>query len=139
MSGLFGGSQPVTTPDYTGLQIQTAVNTLPIPIVWGMSKLAPNIVWYNDFVTNYANSGGKGGLFSSGQGETTYSASVIMALCEGAIAGINQIWKGQSVYTLAALGLSLFTGTDPQAPWGYVAAAYPAQALGYEGTAYLAA
>jgi hypothetical protein len=139
MSGLFGGSQPVTTPDYTGLQIQTAVNTLPIPIVWGMSKLAPNIVWYNDFVTNYANSGGKGGLFSSGQSETTYSASVIMALCEGAIAGINQIWKGQSVYTLAALGLSLFTGTDPQAPWGYVAAAHPAQALGYEGTAYLAA
>lgn len=139
MSGLFGGSQPVTTPDYTGLQIQTAVNTLPIPIVWGMSKLAPNIVWYNDFVTNYGNSGGKGGLFSSGQGQTTYSASIIMALCEGAIAGINQIWKGQSVCTLAGLGLSLFTGTDPQAPWSYVVAAYPSQALGYEGTAYVAA
>lgn len=139
MSGLFGGSQPVTTPDYTGLQIQTAVNTLPIPIVWGLSKLAPNIVWYNDFITNYGNSGGKGGLFSSGQGETTYSASLIMALCEGAIGGINQIWKGQSVYTLAALGLSLFAGTDPQAPWSYVASAYPSQALGYEGTAYIAA
>jgi hypothetical protein len=139
VSGLFGGGQPVTTPDYTGLQIQTAVNTLPIPIVWGMSKLAPNIVWYNDFTTNYGDSGGKGGLFSSGQGETTYSASVIMALCEGPIAGINQIWKGQSIYTLAGLGLSLFTGTDPQAPWSYVVAAYPSQALGYEGTAYVAA
>ena len=139
MSGLFGGSQPVTTPDYTGLQIQTAVNTLPIPIVWGTSKLAPNIIWYNDFTTNYGNSGGKGGLFSSGQGETTYSASVIMALCEGAIAGINQVWKGQSVYTLGGLGLSFFTGTDPQSPWSYLVTAYPAQALDYEGTAYVAA
>ena len=72
MSGLFGGgSQPTTTPDYTGLQIQTAVNTLPIPIVWGKSRLAPNIVWYNNFQTYESSgggkgSGGKGGLFSGG-------------------------------------------------------------------------
>ena len=31
----------------------------------------------------------------------TYSASIILALCEGPIAGINQVWKNQSVYTLA--------------------------------------
>lgn len=36
-----GGSQPAVAPDYTGLQVQTAVNALPIPIVWGKSKLAP--------------------------------------------------------------------------------------------------
>ncbi|MGD0023417.1 MAG: hypothetical protein ABSC37_02155, partial [Xanthobacteraceae bacterium] len=99
MSGLRslfgGGSSQSTTPDYTGLQIQTAVNTLPIPIVWGMSKLAPNIIWYNDFQTYPpAGSGGsgKGSLFSSGSssGSYTYSASVIMALCEGPIEGINQ-------------------------------------------------
>ena len=74
MSGfrsLFGSaSQAATTPDYTGLQIQTAVNTLPIPIVWGMSKLAPNVVWYNNFQTQESgggkgSNGGKGGLFGS--------------------------------------------------------------------------
>lgn len=27
--------QSAITPDYTGLQIQTAVNALPVPIVWG--------------------------------------------------------------------------------------------------------
>jgi hypothetical protein len=144
MSGLktlFGGnSSPTTTPDYTGLQIQTAVNTLPIPIVWGMSKLAPNVIWYNDFRTYYGGSSGKGGLFSSGNSnDTTYSASVIMALCEGAIQGINQIWKGQSLYTLSGLGLGLFSGSIPQAPWSYVASTYPSQALGYEGTAYVCA
>ena len=55
----------------------------------------------------------------------TYTASVIMALCEGPIGAINQIWRGQSVYTLAGLGLSLFTGTTPQTEWSYLATAYP--------------
>ena len=148
MSGLFGGgSQPTTTPDYTGLQIQTAVNTLPIPIVWGESRLAPNIVWYNNFQTYESSgggkgSGGKGGLFSGGGGGSvsyTYSAAIIMALCEGPIAGINQVWKNQSVYTLSELGLSLFAGTTPQSEWSYIATAYPSQALAYQGTAYLCA
>lgn len=116
LRGLFGGNQ-TTTPDYTGLQIQTAVNTLPIPIVWGMSKLAPNVIWYDGFQIIPPGGGGKGSLFSSGSSGTTYSASVIMAVCEGPIEGINQIWKGQSLYTLSGLGLSLFAGTTPQTPW----------------------
>ncbi len=64
---------------------------------------------------------------------------MILALCEGAINNIALIWKGQSVYNLSGLGLSLFTGTDPQSPWNYVIANYPSQALGYEGTAYVCA
>src|SRR5580698_9339026 len=130
------------TPDYTGLQIQTAVNALPIPVVWGESKLAPNVVWYDNFQTHtQQGGGGKGGVFAGG-GTTTgysYSASVIMALCEGPITGINQIWRDQSTYTLASLGLSLFTGTTPQSTWSYLASAYPSQALAYQGSAYVCA
>ena len=141
-----GTSQSAVTPDYTGLQIQTAVNALPVPIVWGESKLAPNIIWYNNFQTIPVQSGGggggKGGLFGGGGGTTTsynYTASVIMALCEGPIGAINQIWRGQSVYTLAGLGLSLFVGTTPQSVWSYLATVYPSQALAYQGTAYVCA
>lgn len=140
-----GTSQPTVPPDYTGLQIQTAVNALPIPIVWGESKLAPNVVWYNNFQSiaqqSSSGGGGKGGLFSTATTTTgyTYAASIIMALCEGPIAAINQVWRGQSVYTLAGLGLSLFVGTTPQAAWSYLATTYPAQTLAYQGSAYLCA
>jgi hypothetical protein len=131
------------TPDYTGLQIQTAVNALPIPIIWGESKVAPNVVWYNNFHSypESGGSGGKGGIFSSGNSTSgyTYTAAVIMALAEGPITGINQIWRDQSVYTLSQLGLSLFSGTTPQGEWGYLASAYPAQALAYQGTAFVCA
>jgi Putative phage tail protein len=149
VSGLFGGgTQPAAVkPDYTGLQIQTAVNTLPIPLVWGMSRLAPNVIWYDNFQTIVNNgggkSGGKGGIFSGGNsGATanyTYTAAVILALCEGPIAGIGSVWKNQSTYTLSSLGLTLFTGSTPQAEWSYLASAYPSQALAYQGTAYVCA
>jgi Putative phage tail protein len=139
MSFFRGPSSPSIKPDYTGLQIQTAVNTLPIPIVWGQSKLAPNLIWYANFRT-YASGGGGGGKGGGGGGSPTsytYSADVILALCEGQITGINRIWKGQSTYTLSNLGLTLFTGTTPQSLWSYLATNYPSQALGYQGTAYV--
>ncbi len=125
-----------STPDYTGLQIQTAVNTLPVPIVWGASKLAPNVIWYNNFQTSQGGGkgGGKGGLFGGGASETTYSAAVIMALCEGPDHRDQPDLEDQSVYTLSELGLSLFTGTTPQSAWSYLATAYPSQALAYQGT-----
>ena len=144
MSGLFGGgkSAPAVTPDYTGLSVQTAVNALPIPIIWGISKLAPNLIWYANFnaVPQTSGSGGKG--FGAGGGAVsgyTYTADIIMALCEGPIVGINQIWRGQSDYTLAQIGLNLVLGTTPQTVWAYLAAKYPDHALAYQGTAYLSA
>jgi hypothetical protein len=142
MSGLrnlFGGAPSSITPDYTGLQIQTAVNTLPIPIVWGANKLAPNLIWYDDFQTYGGMAGGKGSLFASSTSDYTYSASIILALCEGPIDTIGLVWKGQSFYTFAETGFVLFTGATPQTPWSYVTSTDPSQALGYEGTAYVCA
>ncbi len=145
MSIFRGTTKPqAITPDYTGLQIQTAVSALPIPIVWGMSKIAPNVIWYNNFTAVPQSSGGGGGgkgLFHSNTGTTQYdyTADVIMALCEGPIDNINQIWRGQSIYTLSSLGLALFSGTSTQPVWAYLAQTDPSQALRYQNTAYVAA
>ncbi|HWG04861.1 MAG TPA: phage tail protein, partial [Beijerinckiaceae bacterium] len=135
----FFRAKQVHQPIYTGLQIQTSTNALPIPIVWGVARLAPNAIWYNDFqVHNAKAAAGKGGLFSSPTTGYDYTAAIILALCEGPIAGIGQIWRDQSIYNLAELGLSLFTGTTPQSIWSFLTAAYPAQALAYQGTAFVA-
>ena len=163
-----GGSQPASTPDYTGLQIQTAVSALPIPIVWGTSKLAPNVIWYANFKAIPAGSSGGGGkgLFGSGAsssntGQYDYKADVILAICEGPIQGIGDVWRGQSTTSLGALGLSLFLGNTPQDVWSYLsmpsatssivgilagsqptlgeAALLGQVALAYQGTAYVAA
>ena len=135
----FRNSKAATTPDYTGLQLQTSVNTLPIPIVWGQTKAAANIVWYQNFQTHGGGEGGKGGLFGGGASTSSYTADLVMALCEGPITGIGVIWKDQSTYTLAELGLTLFNGTTPQTTWGYLSSQYPLQALAYQGTCYACA
>ncbi len=132
-------------PDYTALMLQTSVSILPIPIVWGRNKLTPNVIWYTNFRAIPGGSGkgagGKGGLFGGGGAAAnsyTYAADLIMALCEGPIAGIGTIWKDLSIYfTPLALGLGWFVGTTPQPVWPYLAESYPYNALAYQGTAYL--
>jgi len=137
-------------PDYTALQVQTSTSTLPIPIVWGQNKIAPNLIWYANFKAVPGGSGkgvgGKGGAFGAGAGaaDYTYAADLIMALCEGPLQekgefsdGIGFIWKDLSIYVDAELGLGCFRGTTPQEVWPYLAEFYPYNKLAYQGTAYL--
>jgi hypothetical protein len=155
MSGFFSTSTP-QQPNYTGLQIQTAAAILPIPLCFGLCKLAPNIIWWNGFTQSGGPKGAKGGIFTPQSNTPTYQADVMMGLCEGPIAGIGLIWKGMQLYDLADLNsegtggtksgaemvgpaVSLFTGTTPQTPWSFLTSVYPSQALGYQGTAYIAA
>jgi hypothetical protein len=137
-------NKKAVTPDYTGLQLQTSVNTLPVPIVWGQNKVAANVLWYQNFkaIPQYSKSGGgKGGVFSSKGSVTSYNytADIIMGLAEGPISGMGIIWRDQSTYTLSQLSLTLFNGTTPQTVWGYLNASYANQALAYQGTAYVCA
>ncbi|MDE3176407.1 MAG: phage tail protein [Pseudomonadota bacterium] len=139
MSWFYNRPKTDIKPAYTGLQLQTAVSTLPIPIFYGQTKGAPNVVYYNNFRTTPQTSNtGKGGSNKTVTGYA-YSADIILALCEGPIGGLGYIWRGQSTYTLAGLGLTLFAGTTPQSPWGYLTSKVPSEALSYQGTAYVCA
>jgi hypothetical protein len=139
----FRRSHQMVKPDYTALQLQTSVSTLPIPIVWGRNKIAANVIWYQNFRAIPSSGGGKGGGGKGGgkgggqPTSWTYSADLMMALCEGPIAGVGLVWKDLSVYVLIELGLGLYDGTTPQAVWPYLAALYPTMALAYQGTAYV--
>lgn len=137
MSFFFGGSFK-SKPQFTGLATQTSTSALPIPIVWGQNRVAPNIFWQDDFKSHKKKQkAGKGGP----KMETyTYSASFQLGLCWGEINDVVRVWKDQSKendYT--KLGFTLFKGTTPQSPWGYLTSAHPNAALGYSGIAYLAA
>lgn len=142
MSFLFGGGGAKAKPQYSGIQLQTSSQTAALVIAWGGNRFAPNIIWYDDFAAHKQKAQGGKGL-GGGSGTTyTYSASCVFALCEGGptgITGIGQVWKDQdTTATLSSLGMTLFAGTTPQAPWGYLTSKHPDQALSYAGIAYLA-
>lgn len=153
MASVFGTaskSQAKQQPALTGLQVQTSAYGKVIPIVYGTTRIAPNLIWYGDFVATPHNSGssggggkgggGGGGGKGGGGGSTTYTyaAAVALGLCEGPINGIGTVWASQTETSLGALGLGLIAGAYAQAPWSYLSSVHPGEALGYSGTAYAA-
>lgn len=133
--GLGGGGG--SAEKLAGVQIQTSLLGEPLVIGWGRTRVSCNLIDYVAFKAKAQKQGGKGGGYTS----YTYSASIIMALCEGPIGGVRTVYKDSSVYTgfgaLAQAGLSLATGTLTQAPWGYMTSLFPARALGYSTMAYV--
>lgn len=143
MAALLGtpqtGAKPVV---YTAVQIQTSSQGLPVPVLYGTSRNADNLIWYGGFTATRIKSGGKGGALGGASGKNggaqyKYSANVIMGVCEGPIQGFGQVWATKSPTTLSALGLTQFLGTYPQVAWGFVTTNYPTQARPYTGLAYL--
>jgi len=150
MSGFLGGGGGGTSTfaERVGnIRIQTAAYGKPIPLVYGTTRIASNLFWYDNFIatphteTQRSGGGGKGGGGGASSSNTTYtySADVIFGLCEGTVAGIGTVVKEKTNTTVTAEGLTLFTGARPQTAWGRLTTSYPTKALAYSGTAYLAA
>lgn len=133
------GPKPAEIPQFTGLQVQTSSSAIPITIVYGINKVAPNVLWYGNFGSfpEYSKTGGKGGGRQTLTGYR-YHASIILGLCEGPITSIGAVWKDQGVYAPWQLGFVQVDGTATQGLSSLVVATAPGQALAYRGVAYAA-
>ena len=110
----------VAVPQYTGLQLQTASSALPVPIVYGITQVAPNLVWTGNFQAQpqYTQaSGGKGGGGKTSLSGYNYSTAVIFAIGEGPVTALGTVYRGQAEHNASEFFLSLFDGATPQAPW----------------------
>lgn len=156
MGGILGGGAKAkgtmtVTPLAATLHLQSSAYGQAIPIVYGLNRIAGNIIWYSDFravsiftATDSSASGGKGG----GHGSTSwtvdwdYYAAVMIAICEGPIYGIYKTWRNKSIHDWTT-GDSQFLfaalGTYPtQTVFSWLSGAYPASAIGFQGTALVA-
>jgi len=151
MSFLTGSakSQAVQAAAVSGLQLQSSTYGKGVTLLYGTTRIAPNLIWYGNFIATPQGSsgggGGKGGVTGGGGGKSgntgtsyTYQAAVALGLCEGPIESVGNVYVSKSMTTLAALGLSEFNGPYGQAPWGYLTTNFPSEAIGYSGIAYLA-
>lgn len=138
------GSQPKVIPEFTGLQVNTSVQVLPIPIIYGSPRVSVNLIYYNGFNTQLVNQGGGGGkgILTGGKGgsqQVEYFATIIMAIGEGTLGNVLIIYQDQEVWVPSDFptnGAFYFNGTDVQIPWDYVASNWPADARPYKDTAY---
>lgn len=149
MTTFFGSgtktTQAAQAPAVSGLQVQSSTYGAVIPIVYGTMRMAPNLIWYGDFVAtshtqDSSSGGGKGGSSGGGGSSTTYtySTALMFGLSEGPIQGVGTVYVEKVVSDAPTLGFSVFLGSYPQTSWGYLTSFHPDEALGYNGISMLA-
>lgn len=153
MGGIFGGTTISTSDNrINSMRVQQSAYGLCQPLVYGKNRLAANMFWYGDFSstahTTTTKSGGKGGKTKTSNTTYTYSASLMLGLCETKIRDIGNIWRdkeqivpktegGVQLKPIDQLGFELFDGDQNQV-WGYLASMHPDQAVHYPFLGYIA-
>lgn len=150
-SSLFG-SQTATTPPASGLRVNTSLQGVPIALILGgQMRMSVNLIDYYGFKASSTSQGGggKGGLFAPSSTQTVYSATVVMAICEGPIKSLQTSYVNGTLYSisevevpgetpLSSLGsFEVFLGDYSQLPWTFTDAANPAHARAYRGISYV--
>lgn len=122
-----------------GFKVQTSVYGAPIPIVYGTTRIPGNLIHMPAEPVQVSDNGGKSSKgANSGQ---LFQAPVIFALCEGEVSDIGFYWRDKDAKVLFGGGADPITGfqtgTASQAPWAFLTSDYPAEAIGYQSTAYM--
>lgn len=131
----------------TDLMVQASTYGKSIPVVYGNARIAGNVIWSRPIqehvtTTTQSSGGGKGGG-GGGSVETTtttytYTASLAVAICEGAISEVVRVWADAKQLDLTAGSYSLYLGDETQLSDTFMSSFYPAgQTPAYRGTAYV--
>lgn len=158
MSGLFGGGTKISNSaaKVGSLRVQTSSQGVPIPIVFGLARLSPNLIGFWDFTAiphTETQTSGKGGGVEQSNTTYTYTCAVALGISEGPLATgalgpsgtfLKRIWKGKEIIpqaTVEDFGFDEFRGVrfdDGQEPWPYLVTNHPADAFGLPWQGYVA-
>lgn len=110
MGGKGGGNSALAAKPnlLSALRVQTSSYGQVIPILYGQNRIAARLIWAGDFAsiphTSTTKVGGKG--LGSGGGNAianttyTYQTAVAMALCQGPIQNLHNVWDTKGRLTL---------------------------------------
>lgn len=142
--GLFKTANIVSRADkISNFTVSTAEYGSAVMELLGTTRISGNAIYYDDFTAHEhreTQRSGKGGGVKSTTITYTYTAAVIMGLCEGPIKGIGRVWIDKELYQYPSekIGMTLYSGTADQQAWPYVVGKHPEKALPYTGLAYMA-
>ena len=141
--GLGSGSNAGTPTELTGYRVQTSIFGGGIPLVLGTNRLAGNVIWLGDWDAQPVNSSGKAGGKGAGggkggTGQFNYSASYMVALCQGPCTSLVSVWIDKTPVS-GGSGYPVFiSGGLGQGLWGFLTSNHPGEALGYSEIAIAA-
>jgi len=122
-SMIFPADSDVGMPQAGTYPTQNSNKGIPVPIVYGTTRVAGNIIWMGDlqaYTVKHSSGGGKGGGDQTTSSETRYRRSFLIGICEG-IADIRRAWKGKTEISVGDFtrfngfensGIATLTGED---------------------------
>lgn len=126
---LFGrGGAQAEGPRLDELRIMSSTEGAPIARIYGRVRISGQVIWAAKFkevaTTTSQSSGGRGGKGlggrSSGSAASTtnyfYFGRFAVALCEGEISRIGQIWADGRLLDLSGVNFRVYRGTPDQTP-----------------------
>lgn len=128
------------------LAVQTSTYGKSIPIIYGTMRIGGNIIWsmpIKETATTTSSSsagGGKGGGGKVTQSATSYSYSVTLAIgiCEGAVDEIMRVWADAKLLDLSQYTLRMYKGDEEQLPDSFIQAIEgTSNTPAYRGLAYV--
>lgn len=138
---VFGGARTVKGPRLSDLRVMGSSEGAPVPRIWGRMRVAGQVIWATDFdELRKTESGGGGGKGAPGPQVKTYRyfANFAVALCEGRIDRIGQVWADGKPFDLSGLTYRVYNGTETQEPDSLIVAKLGAGHVpAYRGLAYV--
>lgn len=109
-------SPRIEGPRLSDLKMTSSAYGNGIPVIYGIERIAGNMIWSLPIIEQAIDSGGKGATPPATN--YAYFLTCAIALCDNEIKGIRRIWaNGQLVYDVSGLGHEvLSTLLDPDAP-----------------------
>lgn len=121
-------------PRLEGLKVQGTGEGTPLPAVLGRARVTGQMIWAARFQeARNQRSGTKGGPRTV---DYAYSLSFAIALCEGPIDGIGQVWADGQPMDMSGVSMRQHRGTEDQMPDALIEA-IETEAPAYRGVAYV--
>ena len=142
-------------PRLSSLVVQTSTDGAALPRVFGVARLAGNVIWSSGLKESSHDITAGGGSGGGGPTSTqyTYSVDCAIAICEGEIAGIRRFWADSKLIydasstagvdaliasSATAKGIRIYRGTETQGKDPLIQATVgDANTPAYLGTAYI--
>jgi hypothetical protein len=131
---LFGGED--APPTGMDVRLGGSAEGIPIPRLYGWSRLSGNIIWARELVRLGGETAGAKG-FETEEGDEV-GASFAIGFCQGPVARLGRVWADGQLLDTRGLNLRFYSGQESQMPDGLIEATQGAGSTpAYRGLCYL--